>query len=415
MRTTLICSTWICIVFAACYTTLADWPEFRGSTGQGLAKLKLPQGWSQTEHVRWRAELPGEGWSSPVIVNDKIFVSAAVKTSQAEDSNFELQLIGLDAQNGELLWQTPLFTQNSEAPKIHQKNSHASPTPIIEKQNLYVHFGHQGTACMDLSGKVLWRNQELTYPPVHGNGGSPIIFENLLIFSRDGANINEVTALNKQTGKIAWQRPRGNEPSRKFSFCTPLIIEAAGRKQLIIPGSDVVQSLDPLTGEEIWRVTYDGYSVVPRPIYQFGLVYICTGYDRPSLLAIDPTGTGDVTKTHLRWQVDSNVPKTPSLIASNGRVLMLSDTGILTALDATSGKELWKHRVGGNFSASPLLVGSQLLVLSEEGDATLFDVANEPLEISKNSLGERCLASPSVVGNDLLIRTAKALYRITAE
>ncbi len=152
-----------------------------------------------------------------------------------------------------------------------------------------MHFGHQGTVCTTLDSEIVWTNKELAYPPVHGNGGSPVVAGNLLIFSRDGADISRVTALNKRTGKLEWERERAMNADKQFSFCTPLLIEAAGKKQLIFPGSNVVQSLDPATGEEIWRVTYDGYSVIPRPIYFEGLIYVCTGYNRPSLLAIDPT------------------------------------------------------------------------------------------------------------------------------
>ncbi len=395
-----------------------DWPEFRGPNGQGIyGARELPLKWSKSEAVKWRTELPGNGWSSPIVVRGTIYLTAAVPVNNkpaGDNQDLDLTLMMIDVESGKLLKSVTLFTQSgAKAPGIHSKNSHASPTPIFEEGRLYLHFGHQGTACTDLQGKMLWSNQELGYPPVHGNGGSPVVVGKLLIFSRDGADISQVTALDKLTGKVVWKRERDVEADRRFSFCTPLVIEAAGRKQLILPGSNVVQSLVPETGEEIWRLTYDGYSVIPRPIYSDGLVFICTGYNRPSLLAIDPTGTGDVTATHLRWKCDANVPHTPSLVARSGQILMVSDKGIASGVDVATGQELWKERIGGNFSASPLLVGDRIYLLSEEGDTTILQLGEPPLELAKNKLGERCLASPAIVGNDLLIRSADALYRIS--
>lgn len=395
-----------------------DWPEFRGPNGQGMYTAKdLPLHWSKMEGVKWRTELPGNGWSSPIVVKGIVYLTAAVPANEKaeEKPDLDLMLMLIDVESGKLLKSVKIFTQSgAKSPGIHAKNSHASPTPIVDEDRLYLHFGHQGTACTDLQGKILWSNQELSYPPVHGNGGSPVVAGKLLIFSRDGADISEVTALYKLTGKVAWKRERDVVADKKFSFCTPLVIEAAGRKQLILPGSNVVQSLAPETGEEIWRLTYDGYSVIPRPIYADGLVFICTGYNRPSLLAIDPTGKGDVTSTHLKWKSDANVPHTPSLVARDGRVYMVSDKGIASCVDSATGTEVWKERIGGNFSASPLLVGDRLYLLSEEGDATILGIADKPKELAKNKLTERCLASPAIVGNDLLIRSAEALYRITS-
>ena len=395
-----------------------DWPEFRGPNGQGIYGAKdLPLKWSKDDGVKWRTELPGNGWSSPIVVRGTVYLTAAVpvNANAPDKPDLDLMLMLIDVESGKLLKSVKVFTQSGAGSSgIHSKNSHASPTPIVDEDRLYLHFGHQGTACTDLQGNILWSNKELGYPPVHGNGGSPVVVGKLLIFSRDGADISEVTALDKMTGTVVWKRERNVEADKRFSFCTPLVIEAAGKKQLILPGSNVVQSLVPGTGEEIWRLTYDGYSVIPRPIYADGLVFISTGYNRPSLLAIDPTGTGDVTKTHLKWKSDANVPHTPSLVASGGKVFMVSDNGIASGVDSATGKEIWKERIGGNFSASPLLVGDRMYMLSEEGDATILQIGEKPKELAKNKLTERCLASPAIIGDDLLIRSADALYRITS-
>jgi outer membrane protein assembly factor BamB len=322
-------------------------------------------------------------------------------------------LLVVDARAGKLVQRVKLFTEEAaKAPKIHAKNSHASPTPLVAGDRIYVHFGHQGTACTSLGGEVLWRNDQVSYTPVHGNGGSPVLVDKTLIFSQDGASQAKVVALNADTGDLRWQVERNVEVSKTFSFATPLVLETSGKRQVIIPGSNVVQSLEPATGKELWRVRYDGYSVIPRPIVAGGLVMVCTGYDRPSLLAIRPDGSGDVTETHVVWQTNSNVPNTPSLNTRDGLLFMVSDKGIATCLEAATGEEMWKERIGGNFSASPLLAGDVLHLLSEEGDTTVIKADRTFEQIARNRLGERTLASMAVIDRDLLIRSASALWRI---
>jgi outer membrane protein assembly factor BamB len=306
-----------------------------------------------------------------------------------------------------------IFEQLADAPKIHSKNSHASPTPVFDGQNLYLHFGHQGTACCKLDGTIVWRNASLKYPPVHGNGGSPVVIGNHVILTRDGGNLSKITALDKRTGELAWEVERGVSAPKQFSFCTPLLIQVAGQDQLIVPGSNVVQSIDPSTGKEHWRVQYTGYSVIPRPIYESGLVFVSTSYDQATLLAIDPTGKGDVTETHLKWVAKSGAPHTPSLVGDRGCVIMVSDKGVASCLDAKSGQERWKKRLGGEFSASLLLAAGKLYAFSEAGVCSVLKLTDaEPETLATNDLGERTLASPAVIESDLLVRTSAALYRI---
>lgn len=406
-------------LFALCLTVIcvpnveADWPEFRGPSRNGvITESGLPVTWSRDKNVSWRTELPGEGWSSPVVVGDDVYVTAAI-TGGSDDKRYDLALLILDANSGQLKKTVTLFTEGADAPDIHSKNSHASPTPIVHGSRLYLHFGHQGTACTNLDGEVLWRNDSLNYPPVHGNGGSPAFADEHLIFSRDGENISKITALDANTGEVAWQTERDVAAQKRFSFCTPLLIKVKDRHQLILPGSNVVQSIDPANGEEIWRVTYDGFSVIPRPVYESGLVFVCTGFMRASVLAIDPAGSGDVTETHVKWQSKANIPRTPSLVGFDGKIGMVSDNGVASCFDALSGKEVWKERIGGNFSASPILAGEHLYLISEDGDCTVLNVAQGARKVAENQLNERTLASPAVVGRDLLIRTSVALYRIS--
>ena len=360
------------VVFAP--SSLADWPEFRGPTGHGVVvpERPLPLVWSDQQNVVWRTQLPGEGWSSPVVVGQSVYLTAAIADEGTnEKRGYDLALLIVDVRTGAITKRVSLFWEGSDSPQIHGKNSHASPTPVSAGSRLYVHFGHQGTACTTHDGDVIWKNDSLGYEPVHGNGGSPVVIDDLLILSRDGADISEITALDAQTGRIVWRTQRNVEPGRPFSFSTPLLLQIDGRRQLISPGTDVVQSLDPKTGKEQWRLTYKGYSVVPRPIYESGLVFISTGFNTPHLLAIDPTGHGDVTDSHVTWQAKSNIPKTSSLVGFDGKIAMVSDMGVASCLDAQTGKLIWKKRVGGNYSASPILCGDNLYLLSEEGTCTI--------------------------------------------
>ncbi|HAY82626.1 MAG TPA: serine/threonine protein kinase, partial [Planctomycetaceae bacterium] len=338
-----------------------DWSEFRGPLGNGHANVQqAPVRWSQKENVFWKQPLPGEGWSSPVLSEGKIYLTAAVPREGDEENRYDLKLLVLSERTGAIEQQVAIFEQSPEAPKIHNKNSHASPTPLIEGDLVYVHFGHQGTACVTRSGRIVWKNDTLAYKPVHGNGGSPIIAGKSLVFSCDGASEPFVVALDKHTGEELWRTTRQVEAPKKFSFSTPQLIVVGGKPQVISPGSNCVVAYNPQNGEEIWTVKYDGYSVIPRPVFLNGLLYVCTGYDSPSMICIEPTGRGDVTETHVKWVIRKGVPHTPSLLALETEIYMVSDRGVASCIDAASGETHWQQRLGGKYSASPILAAGNI-------------------------------------------------------
>jgi outer membrane protein assembly factor BamB len=391
----------------------ADWSQFRGPTQDGHADAaKLPTEWDKTKNVAWRAELPGEGWSSPAIAGGKIYVTAAVPGQVKFD--YSLRTLCLDAKTGEILWDVEVFKEDgAKAPKIHSKNSHASPTPLVDGEQVFVHFGHMGTACLNAKdGKTLWTQQSLPYSPVHGAGGSPVLAGEKLIFSIDGTDKQMVVALDRKTGEVAWKTPRNTKPAKAFSFCTPLLITEGGVEQLISPGSDVVMSLDPKTGKEIWRVQFSGYSIVPRPVYGNGIVYLSTGYDTPVLYAIKVNGKGDVTNTHVAWKAEKVAPRNASPLLVGNDLYVVTDGGLLTCLDAKTGTERWNERVGGAFSSSPIYAGGLVYLLDETGATTIFKPGESFDLVAKNKLGERTQASYAVDGKALLLRTQQALYRI---
>ncbi len=394
-----------------------SWHQFRGPTGQGIAEnVSLPREWGPDQNIEWRTEVPGLGWSSPVVAGGRIFLTTAVPLSDDRKADQSLRTLCLAADTGKILWDTEVFQQDGDsAPRIHSKNSHASPTPYLDGEMVFVHYGHMGTACLrQKDGSIVWSTQELSYRPTHGNGGSPVVWQEHLIYSIDGQDMQAVVALDKATGEVAWKTER-NVPDlpKYFSFSTPLLIEVNGETQVVSAGSGTVMALDPSTGEEIWRVGYGkGYSVVPRPIFANGLLYVCTGYDRATLLAIRVGGQGDVTESHVAYVIDRNVPLNPSLVSVGDSIYMIADNGVLSCVDGTSGEVTWKQRVGGNFSASLLYAGGFLYLLDEAGKTTVVKPGAEYEVVAENDLGERALASMGVDGNAILLRTEKALYRI---
>lgn len=402
---------------AASAPASVNWPEFRGAAAQGHSDAKnLPLTWSPTSHIAWKTPVAGIGWSSPVVAGTRIFLTSAVSLSGKEEATADrsLRVISLDASNGKPVWDVELF--QAKSPRAHRKNSHASPTPIFEDGKLYIHFGHLGTACLDaLTGKTLWSTQEFAYSPVHGNGSSPVLFEDLLIFNADAEREPKVIALDKTTGKMRWTFARQSEAKKKFSFCTPLLIDVAGQKQLITPGSGVVNALNPKDGTEIWHFNYDqGYSVVPRPIYSHGMIYLSSGYDKPVLYAIkvDASSKGDVTASHLGWTIDKAAPHNPSMAVIGDELYFVADNGILTCADAKTGAIHYSERCTGPISASLLAADGKLYLQDEKGLGIVVKPGKSFSILAQNDLGEHSLASYAVIDSDLLIRTEGNLYRI---
>ncbi|MBN9520175.1 PQQ-binding-like beta-propeller repeat protein [bacterium] len=394
---------------------LADWPQFRGPTAQGHAdKADPPVTWGPKKNVRWRTEVAGTGWSSPVVAGGRVYVTHAVPRAEAPAADQSLRAVCIDAATGAVVWDVEVFQQDGkDAPKIHGKNSHASPTAVVDGDRVYVHFGHMGTACLNArDGAVIWGTRELRYAPVHGNGGSPVLTHGKLVFSIDGTDKQQVVALDTANGKVAWATLREAKPGKPFSFCTPLVVPVKGKDQVVSVGSDVVMGLEPDTGKEVWRVKFSGYSVVPRPVHGNGMLYFSTGYDSPVLYAVKTDGVGDVTATHVAWKAKKGAPRNASPLLVGDALYCVSDSGLLTCYDAGTGAERWNENLGGAYSASPVYAGGRVYLLSEDGTGTVFKPGAEYEELAKNRLDEKALASYAVDGNALFVRTAKAVYRV---
>jgi outer membrane protein assembly factor BamB len=379
-----------------------DWPQFRGPDGQGHSDEKaLPLTWSETENVRWKVPVPGRGWSSPAILGDRIWLTTAIEPGPS------LRAICLDRDTGRQQQNVELFRlTGGEA--LNPKSSYATPTPLLEGDRVYLHFGPHGTACIGNSGEIVWRAR-LKYSPEHGPGGSPVLFENLLIVSCDGQDIQYVVALDKETGKVRWKTPRAGYQA----YTTPLVIDAAGRTQLISPGAHRATSYDPRTGKEIWSVSYgQGFSNVPRPVFGAGLVFICTGFFEPEVLAVRPDGKGDVTATHIAWTLQRGAPLTPSPLLVGEDLYVISDNGVATCLEAATGTPYWRVRFSGNFSASPVYADGRIYFLNEEGETTVIAPGKHFKKLATNRLDGTTLASIAISGGALFIRTDENLYRL---
>ena len=391
-----------------------DWPEFRGPDRNGITSAKdVPLKWSAEgrENLKWSTEIPGKGWSSPTLRSGRIYLTSAVET----DGAITLNALCLEATSGRIIWNVPVFSpEPADATRMHKKNTAASPTALVDESSVYVHFGHMGTAALSHDGKVLWKQESLKYKPVHGTGGSPALVGNLLVFSADGQESPFVAALDRASGNVVWRRDRNTHAKKNFSFSTPQIITTGGQVQIISPGSGFVAAYAPADGREIWKVNYgEGYSVVPRPVFDGERLYLSSGFDAASALAIRPAGaSGDVTESHVDWTVKKGAPHTPSMILSDGLLFMVSDAGIATCADAKTGDPVWSERIPGNYSASPVMAEGRLYFLNEAGLTTVVRATRQFEIMASNDLAEKTLASPTPDNGTLYIRTETKLHRV---
>ena len=380
-----------------------DSPQFRGPGGEGHSTEKnLPLKWSETENVRWKAEIEGLGWSTPSIVGSQVWITTAT------DEGKSLRAICLDKNSGTVVHDVEVFHRD-EPGKIHSKNSYASPSVLIDGDRVYVHFGKLGTACLDHNAKVIWTT-EFNYNHRHGPAGSPIVVGDLLILACDGGDTQYVTALDKLTGKEVWKTSREGA----MAYSTPLLIEVDGQPQVVSTGGEWAMGYEPQTGKELWRFRYPkGYSNVPRPVHGQGLVFLCSGYDDPGLYAVKPNGSGDVTESHLAWKLNRGAPLNPSPLLLGEELYVVSDDGIALCLNAKTGEQHWKKRLGGNFSASLLHAEGRIYLLDENGKTFVIAPTKEEYrELAVNELPGRTLASIAAADEALFLRTDKAVYRL---
>jgi outer membrane protein assembly factor BamB len=399
----------------ACVSSFAEnWPCFRGPTRQGVSsETNLPWRWSATSNVRWKTAIPGEGWSSPVIWGDHVFVTTATLNGAS------CRVLALDRRDGRILWDTEVFQQ---VPKRKEgKNSYASPTPVTDGARVYACFGEGSFAALDYSGTVTWVNHDFPHYSQHGLGASLVLHEDLVIMPRDGSNEGEdrklgwqkpweqarILALDKQTGALRWEGRRGQS---RIAHVTPNIRIENGHPRLISAAGDVVQAHDLETGKQIWTAYSQGEGVVPSVVLADDLAVTVSGFEKPTIRAFRAGGRGDVTKSHLAWEQTRGVPMIASMLYVRPYLYTITVGGVAQCLDVTSGEPVWQERVGGNHSASPVYADDRIYFASEEGELVVIKAGPEFEVLARNPLNERIQASPAISQGNLFIRTEQHLY-----
>lgn len=411
-------------------TAWSDWPEFRGPHGNGLTTIPgdsepigLPLRWSETKNVVWKTPIPYAGWSTPVVMDGRIWITTATLKGR------DFFVICVDADSGEILLNKKIFHVEDPEPLGNPLNSYASPSTVAEPSRVYVHFGAYGTACLDTENfDVLWERKDINCRHFRGPGSSPILFENLLILTMDGVDVQYLIALDKTTGETVWKTDRTAEWNDlgddgkpilegdfRKAYSTPLIIDAGGKKQMISVGAKALYGYDPTDGSEIWKVRTPAYSGASRPVYGDGIAYMITGFGKTELLAIRVDGSGDVTDTHVIWRTRKSVPRTPSPVLVDDLLFTINDTGTVMCLKAATGKEIWKEHIRGNCAASPIYADGRIYTFNRDGKATVFKADREYEVLAENELDSGFMASPAVSGRALFLRTKTHLYRIQSE
>jgi outer membrane protein assembly factor BamB len=395
-------------------TVQAAWPTYRGSDSTSVADASdLPKSWSETSNVKWKTPIPGRGWSSPILWGKTIWMTTATP------DGLEQSLVGVDVDSGSTICNELVFTNTTVQPDYDKSNSYASPTPTTDGERLYVHYGAYGTACYDINDrshpKQLWQRRDLPCNHFRGAGSSPILHENALIFHMDGFDHHYAIALNKLTGETLWKSDRNvdyqtDDGDMMKAFSTPLIIHTKDRVQMISPTAKAVLSLNPTDGTEYWRVRYKEHSSAARPVFDGERVYLNSGFSKGKLLAIDPNGNGDVTADHVLWEASRGIGCKPSPTVYRDWVFTVEDRGVVTCVAKSDGNIAWQKRVGGDFSASPLIADDHLYCFDENGTGYVFKADGSGTLVATNTLEDGCKASPIALGRHMIVRTKSHLY-----
>lgn len=387
------------------------WSQFRGPNGEGSSPAMLAVEFGEGQNVRWKTPIPGKAWSSPVIWENQVWV-----TNAPEDGK-QLSAVCLDRETGSVLHDIVVF-ELEEPQFCHAKNSYASPTPAIEDGRVYVHYGSHGTACLDTAtGRTLWTRQDMPCDHHRGAASSPIIYKNLLVLTYDGFDLQYVVALDKATGKTVWKEIRnidygGADGDAKKAYGTPAVVEVDGQPLLISPAAGATIAYAPLSGKEIWKVRHGGMNVAAPPLYGLGKLFISTGDGGFKFFAVRPEGKGDITEGNVDWKTDQAMPSRCAPVLVGELLFFINEAGIASCLDAASGELVWRHRFGGNFSASLLHAGGRVYYCSEEGKCYVVAAEREFNLLAENSLDAGFMASPATDGQALYLRTMTHLYRI---
>ena len=415
------------------------WAQWRGPDGQGIAgDPGVPLEWSPTKNVLWKTAIPGRGYSSPVVWGDRIFLTTAIEgdvvpgakgvkhvmegqefahpDGVGADRQHTFKVVALDATSGRILWEKTAW-EGTPYDTRHRRGSFAAPTPVSDGTLVYAYFGAEGLYTYDFQGnlKWSWKTGGIASFGV-GVGTSPVLYQGILIVQCDEDNGEKsfIVGLERKTGKEVWRTPRNVE----VSWATPILVKSGDKLELVTAGSQAIIGYDPATGRELWRMKGLASNAVPSPVAGDGIVVLSSGYPTKIAVAVRPGGSGDVTETdRVLWKYDKGTAYVPSPILVDGLVYLVTDKGLISCLDAKTGKvhyEGGRPPAGASYMASPVAVAGHLLLSSMDGDTVVLKAGTTHEIVRSNPLGEPIAASPAIVGGRLYIRGEHHLFAIGA-
>ena len=381
------------------------WTRWRGPSGQGVVTdTGYPDTWTETTNVLWKTEVPGRGHSSPIVWDDRIFLTTSRNRGR------QVSILSFRRSDGQLLWEADVPAGQAEY--VHNKNSPAAATATTDGERVYASFGSRGMLAVDFAGNLIWHRDLGRIDNYHGPAGSPLLYRDSVIIYQDQSGGAFVTALDARTGQIRWRTER----AARVGWGTPIAITVGDHDELIVSSQRLVQSYDPVTGDELWRCDGMLREVIPTPVVGHGLVFCASGRAGPTL-AIRPGGQGDVTQTHLEWKTTRGSPFVPSPVIYGDYLYQINDmSSIITCLNAKTGETVWQERLGRprreGISASPVIVDDKLFVTNDEGQTFVLRTGPNFQLLHTNDIGARMLASPALVDGIWYMRTSRELIAI---
>jgi outer membrane protein assembly factor BamB len=417
----------------------ANWPQWRGPHGTGTTDEKdLPVRWSATENLAWKASIAGVGVSSPIVWGDRVIVTSQLGSGVRREGNhprlaqrgaagsaqerlltaaasdktvFVIQ--AFHRNDGRQLWEHRLEAVGP-LQGVHDKSNLASPSPVSDGQMVYAWFGTGQIVALDMNGKVVWQRhlgmENGAFDIVWGHSSSPALYQDTLILLCDHGPSSYLLAVDKKTGKDRWKTDRGRG---RMSYSTPFVVETqGGGAELIVNSSQRVDAYDAKTGSFLWHVGSSNQFPIPVPSFGNGILYMSRGYRSGPYMAVRPGGRGDVSATHVVWEVPTGAPYISSLVHDNGLLYMASDVGAVSVIDAENGKRIWQERIDGLYTASPVVADGKVYFVSETGEVIVLSAGREPKLLARNDLGERLMASPAISNGQIFIRSDGTLFAI---
>jgi outer membrane protein assembly factor BamB len=387
-----------------------DWPGWRGARHDGtVADKGYPLTWSAKSNVKWKLELPGTGHASPVVSKGKVFAVGCVEADKTR------VLYCVDRKTGKLLWEKPVVV--SELEKKHSENSWASSTPAADGEHVYVTFLDKvqlRVYCYDYDGKLIWEKNPGEFHSMHGFSSPPMLYKNLVIVNADqdapAGKTAYIVAFDRNTGEEKWRIDR---PNKLRSYCPPVVVEADGKKQMVLTGSKCVTSYDPDTGKQLWIIDGPTEQFVSSVVLHDGVLLLTAGFPVYWVMAIDPSGSGNVTKTHVLWSKKNEGGYVPSPVADHGKLFLVDDKGAASCWEVKTGKMYWQEQLGRvKFHASAVVADGRIYLTSDEGVTYVLKASDDYELLAKNPLGEKVLASLAFSDGDIFVRGAKHLWCI---